>query len=96
MPALFGRGGFATHRDTVSLLIRGSWAVVGFAAAVGVASAGIIQVGKQIFGVRGIVQRTWVLRWIETRSTEEPLWRDWRERHLEISSNVTVAALADA
>jgi hypothetical protein len=93
---LASRGGFATRRDTVSLLIRGSWAVVGFAAAVGVASAGIIQVGKQMFGVRGIVQRTWVLRWIETRSTEEPLWKDWRERHPEISINVTVAALADA
>lgn len=93
---LASRGGFATHRDTVSLLIRGSWAVVGFTAAVGVVSAGIIQVGKQVFGVRGIVQRTWVLRWIETRSTEEPLWSDWRERHPEISRDDTVADLADA
>ena len=54
------------------------------------------EVGKQVFGVRGIVQRTWVLRWIETRSTEEPLWSDWRERHPEISRDDTVADLADA
>lgn len=69
--------GVATEHDSLSLLIRGSWGVVGFSAAVGIASAGAIQIVKQLAGVRGYFQRIWVFEWMGSRISNESLWNRW-------------------
>jgi hypothetical protein len=73
----FHPSGITGRRDNLSLLIRGSWGVVGFAAAIGVASAGVIQIVKQLAGVRGYFQRIWVMEWIGDRVSNKSLWNRW-------------------
>lgn len=68
-------------REAFSVLTQRSWAVLGFAVAIGVASAALIQLAKQLFGVRSRFQRRWVTAWIEERCAIEPLWADWWEQH---------------
>jgi hypothetical protein len=73
----FHPSGITARQDNLSLLIRGSWGVVGFAAAIGVASAGVIQIVKQLAGVRGYFQRIWVMEWIGDRVSNKTLWNRW-------------------
>jgi hypothetical protein len=73
----FHPSGITGRQDNLSLLIRGSWGVVGFAAAIGVASVGVIQIVKQLAGVRGYFQRIWVMEWIGDRVSNKSLWNRW-------------------
>jgi len=72
---------FVVHREAFGLLTERSWAVLGFAAGIGIATAASIQVAKQILGVRSRFQQRWVMAWIGDRCAIEPLWSDWQEQN---------------
>jgi hypothetical protein len=87
--------GITAGKENLSLLIRGSWGVVGFAAAIGVASAGVVQVAKQLSGIRGYFQRSWVKEWMEDRVSNGLLWNRWIADHAELVTGGTAAATAE-
>lgn len=68
-------------REAFGVLTQRSWGVLGFAAAIGVASAATIQLAKQLFGVRSRFQWRWVRDWIGERCAIEPLWANWQKRY---------------
>jgi hypothetical protein len=67
--------------ESFNFLVQRSWAVLGFAAAVGLASAATIQLAKQLFGLRSWFQSRWVRFWIRERCDIEPLWGPWLKLH---------------
>jgi hypothetical protein len=71
----------AIPREAFNLLTQRFWAVLGFAVAIGVASAAAIQLAKQLLWVRSRFQRRWVMDWIGERCAIEPLWADWQENN---------------
>jgi hypothetical protein len=81
-------------------LAQRSWDVLGFSAAIGLTSAAILQVAKQVFGLRSFWQRRWVVAWIEGRCGVDQLWRSWLEAHQSLLTRVhdepTPLASADA
>ena len=72
------------HREAFNLLTQRVWGVLGFAVAVGVASAAAVQFAKQLLGVRSRFQQRWVVAWISERCAIEPLWAEWMEQHMRI------------
>jgi hypothetical protein len=74
----------AGARESFGALAQRSWAVIGFSAAVGLASAAILQVGKQIFGIRSYWQRRQVASWVKDRCGVEELWRSWLIAHADL------------
>src|ERR1051326_5886580 len=79
-------------REAFGVLTQRSWGVLGFAAAIGVASAAPIQFAKQLFGVRSRFQWGSVRDWIGERCAIEPLWADWLQRHSDNGPGVVDAA----
>ncbi len=77
----------AVPREAFNLLTQRFWAVLGFAVGIGVASAAVIQLAKQLFRVRSRFQQRWVMDWIGDRCAIEPLWADWLEQHPKIEGN---------
>ncbi len=72
-----------TTRLSYAALAARSWQVLAFAAAIGLASAAILQVGKQVFGLRSIWQRRWVKAWVQSRCDVTKLWESWLTEHRE-------------
>jgi hypothetical protein len=77
----------AVPREAFNILTQRFWAVLGFAVAIGVASAAALQLAKQLFWVRSRFQRRWVMGWIGERCAIEALWADWLERNPKIEGN---------
>jgi hypothetical protein len=72
-----------TTRLSYAALAARSWQVLAFSAAIGLASAAILQVGKQVFGLRSIWQRRWVKTWVQSRCNVTKLWESWLRDHRE-------------
>jgi len=82
LPAVFHVSSGA--KESFGALAQRSWAVIGFSAAVGLASAAILQVGKQIFGIRSYWQHRAVASWVKDRCGVEELWRSWLIAHADL------------
>jgi hypothetical protein len=73
--AFTGDSSYVGGGGVFGTLAQRSWEVVGFCATVGLASAAILQVGRQVLGLRSFWQSRWVASWVKDRYAE--LWRSW-------------------